>query len=281
MTLKTLPGKYENCAPQWDEKVESLENFWEDLEILFAEFKVEDNRKVDTASRYAPGSEVKYWKDTIKELELSDRVKWDKVKKAISQIYPGATPETCGYDDLVTLVESMASRRMIHYGNYYDYLKRFKNLATQLANAGKNLGTWQKSQMLITGIPQPLRERVERQLWLISPAHMPGTPWKVDKINTAVKIVLAEQSEMHATNFIDRDEPSTPETLTRTVFDSSKQSTLSNSLQLPNMETLALIISTMVEKVLAAKTTSLSVSTPQSSPATYPNNIQQSYPPRP
>ncbi|TFK17019.1 hypothetical protein FA15DRAFT_698594, partial [Coprinopsis marcescibilis] len=258
MAPQLLPSKYEHKAPRWNGEAETLENFWDELETLFREFEVEPANQVDAALRYAPGQEVRFWKDAIKELVESDRVKWEVVKPAISQIYPGATPETRGYDDLVNLPK----------------------LAT-ISELGKNLGTWQKSQMLIAGIPQPLRERVERQLRLISPAHMPGTPWKIEEITTAAKIVLAERLERRAFNFLDRDEPSTPDSSTRAVFDSSKQSSSSNSFQIPDMEALASIISATVDKVLAAKAASLSVSAPQQSPATYPNNIQQSYPPRP
>ncbi|TFK18707.1 hypothetical protein FA15DRAFT_728911 [Coprinopsis marcescibilis] len=256
-----------------------LENFWDKLETLFWEFEVDPADQVDAALQYAPGQEVRFWKDTIKELELSDCTKWEKVKPAISLIYPAATSEMHGYDDLVKLVESTASRRMTQFAEYSDYLKRFKSIASQLAEAGNNLGTWQKSQMLITRIPQPLREHVESQLRLISPAHMPRTPWKIEEIMTAAKIVLAEQLERCAFNFLNRDEPSAPDSSTRAVFDSSKQSLSSNLFQILDMEALASIISATVNKVLAAKAVSLSVSTSQQLPATYPNNIQQLYPP--
>ncbi|KAG2020897.1 hypothetical protein CC2G_006182 [Coprinopsis cinerea AmutBmut pab1-1] len=142
VTTKSLPGRAERRAPQWNGERSGVRRYIRELENLFAECNTAEKDKVTAALDYLPDAEEKRWRSVYRKLVRNSATKgesWKEFKDAILVYYP-TDDETIAVSALHSLVQEHSTKRINNLDDYMNYLFDFETIIDDLDAQGMGLG---------------------------------------------------------------------------------------------------------------------------------------------
>ncbi|KAJ2911443.1 hypothetical protein MD484_g8971, partial [Candolleomyces efflorescens] len=187
--VKTLPGRYERRAPRWDLAPSSLEEFMDEYEDLCREHNHPADEWIESFTRYAPDSETReLWKAFAKTLKPTDG--WTEYRTTVIENTPGAGEDrrytVADLDDLAVTYRVKTMRTRAQFNEYW---RKFYLIASYLFDQGV-ISKKDKSEKLLSGLPDGLQRRVRAQLRIQFPTHHPNDPYELKNIYEAVTFIL-------------------------------------------------------------------------------------------
>ncbi|KAI9063711.1 hypothetical protein FKP32DRAFT_1548313, partial [Trametes sanguinea] len=190
-----LPPRGAAGAPVFDPShPETLLDFFEDLDYMLEEAKVEDEqKKKEHAVRYAPPTQKSLWRSFSAYDEAQP---YDAFKKEVIKEYLGEDGKRLySLGDIKTLVNTYAAKGFASSSEFKVYSRSFRVIADDLVKHHV-LRDDDRDRYFIKGFPEPLRAAVLDRLRYKCPDVLaPRVPYTVDQVTEAAEFVLDAQDD--------------------------------------------------------------------------------------
>lgn len=192
ITQQRMPFANEDFAPQFDEEEPDLDRYFEDLEELFEQAKVEeDKKKKHYGQRYVKARTARVWK----AVDAYENGTYEEWKREIYRLYPGSG---AGAEDLYSraglanLVKTWRERTFKSIGDWAKFMAEFQ-MQSRWLMAKKRLSEYERNQMTYDVLDAGIKGRVELRLIAKNPDTR-ADEYTLEMIDAAVR------TELHGTS---------------------------------------------------------------------------------
>lgn len=181
-----MPARGHSTAPSFKGKAIDITQYFEDLEQLFTQAKVADEKE---KIRYAKHYLDTEYTDTWDVIAIEATTTWAMFKAEVVKLYPGAERERrYALSDLETIVDERRENEIKDREELGKYYRDFKTIAHYLLD--KRISEGERDRLFIKGFQTKFRERILGRLAILEPTKVPEDGYPFEDVNKAADWLL-------------------------------------------------------------------------------------------
>lgn len=182
-----MPARGHATAPTFDGNPLNLKRFFDEVDLLADEAKLDDRGKIKHSLRYASIADFEIW-DRLPTAAGGD---FDDFRKAVIQLYPGAEDDRrYSVADLDRLTITQARHGIRTRAELGEYYREFFRIAGFLLDK-RRISERERNLAYEAGFDPDLKQRVKMRMQYSKPDHFHDDPYDFQEFHNCAHFLLA------------------------------------------------------------------------------------------
>lgn len=184
---RQMPARGHSTAPTFDGNPLNLGRFFEEVEILAADARLDDAAKIKHSLRYASLNDYELWV----RLPSASGGDFPAFKKAVLELYPG-TEDDHRYTmaDLDRLTQTQAAYGIQSRAELGEYYREFIRITGFLLEKGR-ISARERNIAYENGFDPEMKSRIKARLQYMMPEHFHSDPYDFQTFHDCAHFILA------------------------------------------------------------------------------------------